>query len=160
MKVRGVHQHRVELTCKCGTVESYWRPSFVTYIEKEGISVNDFLKKYLCKNCNGGVGIPVSECETRKHEKLVDIDLTGEGVCRYPSPEIEGWKYARIEYGGCNEDCYWEGKIFLPPQVDSFIITQMFEILQIPEAREAFEKAVKKIHKEKVGKKSHWREGV
>jgi len=89
--------------------------------------------------------------------KIVDIDLTGYGVFSYPDPEIEGWRLYRIEYGGCNEDCYYEGMIWLPPQFDSWLMTQMFEIMQIPEAQKKLEEAIKKIHKEDVGELSNWR---
>jgi hypothetical protein len=91
-----------------------------------------------------------------ENQKLVDIDLTEQFAFSYPNKEIEGWKFSRIEYGGCNEDCYYEGSIWLPPEVDAFVMTQMFEILQVPEARKEFERMVEKIHKEKVGDKSNW----
>lgn len=41
--------------------------------------------------------------------KIVDIDLTEQMAFSWPDPEIEGWRNFRIEYGGCNEDCYYEG---------------------------------------------------
>jgi hypothetical protein len=89
---------------------------------------------------------------------LVDIDLTGEGVFSYPSKEIEGWNYFRVEYGGPNESCYYEGSVWLPPEVDAFQVTKMFEIWQIPEARKKLDEAITKIHKEDVGTKSSWKE--
>jgi len=88
--------------------------------------------------------------------RLVDVDLTEEGAFSWPNKEIEGWRYSRIEYGGCNEDCYYEGSIWLPPEAN--IDYKLFEILQVPEARKEFEKMVDKIHKEKVGNKSNWKE--
>ena len=95
---------------------------------------------------------------TDKPEKLVDIDLTGQGAQSWPDPEIEGWRWYRIEYGGCNENCYYEGLIFLHPEFDSWCMTQLFEIMQVPEARKKLEEAIKKIHKEDVGELSNWRQ--
>ena len=95
--------------------------------------------------------------ETNK--KLVDIDLTEEVAFRFPDPEIEGWRHYRIEYGGCNEDCYYEGKVWLPPEFDSWKMTELFEIMQIPNARKRLEGQISMIHKEEVGEKSNWRKG-
>jgi len=92
-------------------------------------------------------------------KRLIDVDLTEEGAFSWPDPEIEGWRHYRIEYGGCNEDCYYEGRVWLPPQADSSVLGyKLFEILQVPEANEELHKAIEKIHKEKVGKKSNWKE--
>jgi len=90
-------------------------------------------------------------------DKLVDVDLTEQGVFNWPDPEIEGWRNYRIEYGGCNKDCYWEGSVFLPPSADSWMVTRMFEIMQVPEALEKLHAAVEKIHREDIGEKSNWR---
>ena len=96
--------------------------------------------------------------EVNKYGKpLVDIDLTGQAAFSWPNKEIEGWNYFRIEYGGCNENCYYEGSVWLPPEVDAWKWTEMFEILQIPEARKKLEEAISKIHKEDVGERSNWR---
>jgi len=92
-------------------------------------------------------------------KKIVDIDLTEQGVFNWPDDEIKGWRNYRIEYGGCNEDCYCEGLVWLPPHVDSDVMGyKLFEILQVPEAYAKYRKAVLKIHKNKVGDKSGWRE--
>jgi hypothetical protein len=91
-------------------------------------------------------------------DKLVDVDLTEQGVFTWPDPEIDGWRNYRIEYGGCNEDCYWEGGVFLPPVVDSEMMVHIFEIMQVPEALKRLKAAVDKIHKDDVGEKSNWRE--
>lgn len=88
-------------------------------------------------------------------KSLVDVDLTQEYALSWPNEEIEGWNHFRIEYGGCNENCYYEGRIWLPPEVD--IDFRLFEILQVPEARKELQKAIDKIHRSKVGKKSNWR---
>ena len=82
--------------------------------------------------------------------------MTEQGVFNWPDPEIHGWRNYRIEYGGCNEDCYWEGVVFLPPAVDSTMMMHIFEIMQVPEALEKLKAAVEKIHKEGVGEKSNW----
>lgn len=88
-------------------------------------------------------------------KKLVDIDLTEQYAFSWPDPEIEGWRNFRVEYGGCNEDCYWEGNIWLPPEAD--IDHRFFEILQVPEARQELHECIERIHREKVGEKSNWR---
>ena len=89
--------------------------------------------------------------------KLVDIDLTGQYAQSFPDPEIEGWEWYRIEYGGCNEDCYYEGEIWLHPEFDSQCMTQLFEIMQVYGARKKLEEAIRKIHKEDVGELSNWK---
>ena len=105
-----------------------------------------------------GKGDPeLGELCKNTEKPLVDIDLTEQGVFSWPHKEIEGWRFYRAEYGGCNEDCYYEGSVWLPPEVDSWKWTQMFEILQVPEARRKFEEAIVKIHKEDVCEKSNWR---
>ena len=90
-------------------------------------------------------------------KKLVDIDLTGQCAQSFPDPEIEGWQWNRIEYGGCNKDCYYEGSIWFPPHVDSDMFCKIFEIMQVPEANKKLEESVKKIHKEDIGELSNWR---
>jgi hypothetical protein len=98
------------------------------------------------------------EEDLNKTNRLIDIDLIEQMAFSYPDPEIEGWRNYRISYGGCNEDCYWESNIWLPPLVDADVMGyKLFEILQVPEARLEFEKMVEKIHKEKVSQKSNWR---
>lgn len=32
--------------------------------------------------------------------------------------QLRDWRMYRIEYGGFNEDCIWEGRIMLPATVD------------------------------------------
>jgi len=91
--------------------------------------------------------------------KLVDIDLTEQMAFSWPNPEMDHWRNYRIEYGGCNEDCYYEGVVWLPPHVSSEVMGyKLFEILQVPEAYKEYHKAVLKIHRKRVGKKSYWRE--
>ena len=92
----------------------------------------------------------------KETNKLVDIDTTEQFAFSWPDPEIEGWRNYRIEYGGCNEDCYCEGVFWLPPEAD--IDYKFFEILQVSEARKELQEAIKKIHKELVGEKSNWQE--
>ena len=45
------------------------------------------------------------------------FSLVEYGVFSYPEG-LEGWRAFRMEYGGANEDCIWEGTIWLPPWVD------------------------------------------
>ena len=93
--------------------------------------------------------------ENNSEKPLVDIDTTEQFAFSWPNKEIEGWRFRRIEYGGCNEDCYYEGSIWLPPQAN--LDYKFFEIMQVPEAREKLQQAIEKIHKEDVGDKSNWR---
>jgi hypothetical protein len=86
----------------------------------------------------------------------VDVDTTEEFAYSWPDPEIEGWRFYRIEYGGCNEDCYYEGRVILPPQ--AYIDHKFFEILQVPDACKKLHEAIDKIHKEEVGELSNWEE--
>lgn len=64
----------------------------------------------------------------------MEISLTEQMVFNAP-PEMEGWRFYRIEYGGCNEDCIWEGSIWLPQHTDAGIV----EILL--RGAEAYEKS-------------------
>jgi hypothetical protein len=91
----------------------------------------------------------------RMMSELVDINLTEQMAFSWPNKEIEGWNHFRVEYGGCNEDCYYEGSIWLPPEAN--IDHKLFEILQVPEARQELHESIERIHKEKVGKLSNWR---
>jgi len=50
--------------------------------------------------------------------KKVFINLIEQAAFNYPHPELEGWRFYRIEYGGHAERCYYEGSIWLPPHVD------------------------------------------
>jgi len=59
--------------------------------------------------------------------KLLSIETTEEMVMR---PELlaeplRGWRYYRIEYGGTNQDCLWEGRIMLPPTADPDALVQL-----------------------------------
>jgi hypothetical protein len=51
-------------------------------------------------------------------EGEVSVDLVGMSTQGYPHPDMKNWRLFRIEYGGCNEDCYAEGHIWLPPWLD------------------------------------------
>jgi len=63
---------------------------------------------------------------------LVDIDTTEEMIMNEDAlpPALRGWRYYRIEYGGCNEDCIWEGRIMLPPRADSHEIVRLIMGMQ------------------------------
>lgn len=59
--------------------------------------------------------------------KLIDVDVTEEFVMNpngLPAPYKE-WRFYRIEYGGCNQDCLVEGGIYLPPNIDASIVPQL-----------------------------------
>jgi len=54
------------------------------------------------------------------------VNLVEQGVFTYPSPEMFGWRFFRIEYGGHAEECVCEGAIWLPPGVDPERIEEIF----------------------------------
>ena len=67
--------------------------------------------------------------------KILDIDTTEEMVMNpdaFPE-ELRGWRYYRIEYGGCNEDCLYEGRVLLPRHADPNAITDMIMGMQARE---------------------------
>lgn len=48
------------------------------------------------------------------------IDATEEFIFNYDlfPEELDGWRYYRLEYGGSNENCMFEGRILLPPDLN------------------------------------------
>jgi len=71
-----------------------------------------------------------------KHNvNIVDVDLTEEGVMNPDAfgPDLKGWRLYRIEYGGCNEDCLWEGRILLPPRADRDAVADLIMGMQARE---------------------------
>ena len=64
---------------------------------------------------------------------LIDVDTTEEGVLNpvaFP-PELRDWRYYRIEYGGCNEDTLWEGRILLPASADPKALVELIYGMQV-----------------------------
>jgi len=122
-------------------------------------------KNNVLKDISEKLGVEVSlkdsiyDVAEKIQKPLVDIDLTEEMAFSFPDKEINGWRCYRIEYGGCNEDCYYEGRVWYPPEADSSILGyKLFEILQVPEARQELQDMIEKIHKEKVAERSNWKE--
>ena len=67
--------------------------------------------------------------------KILDIDTTEELVLNpdaFPE-ELRDWRCYRIEYGGCNEDCLWEGRVLLPAHADPNAIADMIMGMQARE---------------------------
>jgi len=64
--------------------------------------------------------------------KILDIDTTEEYVLNPEAlpMELRGWRKYRIEYGGPNEACVWEGSIMLPPRADSEALVQLLMGMQ------------------------------
>jgi hypothetical protein len=64
--------------------------------------------------------------------KFVPVSLTEESVMNYDAlaPELYGWRYFRVEYGGCNECCFMERPIWLPPMADAYIFDLLFDFWQ------------------------------
>lgn len=54
------------------------------------------------------------------------VGLIEMGVFTYPDPQLEGWRFYRIEYGGFNEQCVYEGLIWLPPHIKPEELEDMF----------------------------------
>lgn len=63
---------------------------------------------------------------------LLPISITEEVVLNPDAlPEaLRDWRYYRIEYGGPNEACLWEGKILLPRSADPQVIETLLLGLQ------------------------------
>ena len=64
--------------------------------------------------------------------KYVPVSLTEEMILNYAAlpPELDGWRYYRIEYVGPNECCFMERPVYLPPCVDAFIFDLLFDFWQ------------------------------
>ena len=64
--------------------------------------------------------------------KILDVDTTEEYVLNPDAlpKELRGWRYHRIEYGGPNESCLWEGRILLPPGADPQALVQLLMGMQ------------------------------
>lgn len=58
--------------------------------------------------------------------KILDVDTTEQFIMNQDAlPEaMRDWRNYRIEYGGCNEECLWEGNIMLPPEADPTLLVQ------------------------------------
>lgn len=63
---------------------------------------------------------------------MIDISLTEELILSPKAlPEqLRDWRMYRIEFGGCNEDCLWEGRVMLPEDVDPDLFERFMEMLQ------------------------------
>ncbi len=64
--------------------------------------------------------------------KYVPVSLTEEFILNWSAvpPELYGWRYYRIEYGGPNECCFMERPVYLPPRADAFIFDLLFDFWQ------------------------------
>ena len=64
--------------------------------------------------------------------ELLPVDATEEMTMdpdALPSA-MRGWRCYRIEYGGCNEDCIYEGRVMLPPQASPDALVQLIMGMQ------------------------------
>lgn len=41
------------------------------------------------------------------------------------APELRGWRCYRLQYGGANEDCLYEGRVLLPPEMDAQAVANL-----------------------------------
>ena len=64
---------------------------------------------------------------------LLDVDTTEEMVMNPDAlaAELRGWRYYRIEYGGCNESCLWEGRLLLPASADPKALVELLYGMQV-----------------------------
>ena len=75
-----------------------------------------------------------SECKVKV--ELIDVDTTEEYIMNdkaLPEP-LRGWRFYRLELGGPNEDCLWEGRILLPPRADPDAVCNLIMGMQCHEA--------------------------
>jgi hypothetical protein len=68
----------------------------------------------------------------KTNNKYVDVGLTEEFILNYSAlpTQLDGWRYHRIEYGGCNESCFMERPIYLPRFANSYVIEMLFDYWQ------------------------------
>ena len=91
---------------------------------------------------------------------MIDMSHTGYGACNYP-PGMEGWQCARIEYGGCNEDCIEECNVWYPPALDVETLEKIWELVQaVPESMREIGAAVELIHRRLIGQDGWWRGNI
>lgn len=57
------------------------------------------------------------------------MELTEQGVFRYPHPSMDGWRYYRIEYYAGGPYDVEEQGIWLPPHVDPCEVEDFFDKL-------------------------------
>ena len=64
--------------------------------------------------------------------KYVPVSLTEEFILNWSAvrPELYGWRYYRIEYGGHAQSCFKEEVIYLPPYGDPGVLELLFELWQ------------------------------
>jgi len=64
--------------------------------------------------------------------KILDISPTEEFIMNntFLDDDMKDWRSYRIEYGGCNEECLCEGRIFLPPHADPQVICNIIMGMQ------------------------------
>jgi hypothetical protein len=60
-------------------------------------------------------------------KETIYVGLTEQCVMSYPDPRMEGWRFYRIEYCGFNEDCRFEGTIWLPQNVDPGYVEELLK---------------------------------
>jgi hypothetical protein len=64
--------------------------------------------------------------------KHVPVSLTEEMILNYKAvpPELDGWRYYRIEYGGHANSCFMERPIYLPPGANAYVFDMLFDLWQ------------------------------
>lgn len=79
---------------------------------------------------------------------MIPVDATEEMILNYSAlqHQLDGWRRYRIEYGGCNEDCFMEQILYVPPRFDIDRLLDLFAEAQKPEKGSA--KGKKVTHRE------------
>ena len=63
---------------------------------------------------------------------IISIDTTEEAILNSDAlpEELKGWRYYRIEYGGANKECLYEGRVLLPATADPEAISDLIMGMQ------------------------------
>ena len=83
------------------------------------------------------------------NKKPIPISTTEEFILNWDAvpKELYMWRYYRLEYGGCNEDCFLERPIYLPPQADSYILELLFDFWQAKKKRKILHKIIQELER-------------
>jgi len=64
--------------------------------------------------------------------RIIPVDTTEEFVLNPKglAPELRNWRIYRLEFGGANQDCVYEGRIILPRRANPDAIAQLIMGMQ------------------------------
>ena len=83
------------------------------------------------------------------NKKPIPISTTEEFILNWDAvpKELYMWRYYRLEYGGCNEDCFLERPIYLPPQADSCVLELLFDFWQAKKKRKILHRIIQELER-------------